>query len=234
MLAAVPNPATVTEHQPSLSPPDQAQAAAQQCPSPIPEDLPEAVATTPQAASETAPNAARNAVIFGSLLAASQAAAAAPLKHTSQLQSAGANRVQPSVPQGVSGKETYTPAHNGAATETRMPHDGSAADALMPFYGDAAAAAAGAAAAEPDDGMTENWFQSVAGTATPYSFTLKQHRKLRMDLAEHVARMILKRKCAHPPRKPAPCDYVLASSAMCLPCACDSILYSPCAVMGVS
>ncbi|BDA51301.1 hypothetical protein COCOBI_18-1780 [Coccomyxa sp. Obi] len=46
-----------------------------------------------------------------------------------------------------------------------------------------------AGASEVDDGMTEEWFESVAETPTPYSLNLQQHRKLQKLFIEHVARM---------------------------------------------
>ena len=60
----------------------------------------------------------------------------------------------------------------------------------------AAQAAGGGLAGAPcadatgvDDGMTEEWFEAVAETPTPYSLNLQQHRKLQKLFIEHVARM---------------------------------------------
>ncbi|CAL8466338.1 g5874 [Coccomyxa elongata] len=47
----------------------------------------------------------------------------------------------------------------------------------------------GSSAAGVEDGMTEEWFESVAETPTPYSLNLQQHRKLQKLFIEHVARM---------------------------------------------
>ncbi len=53
----------------------------------------------------------------------------------------------------------------------------------------------GPGAAKVEDGMTEEWFESVAETATPYSLNLQQHRKLQELFIEHVARLWF-HKCA--------------------------------------
>ena len=128
-------------------------------------------AAAPAAASDPCLRTLQIGASPASMSAVSQAAAAALIRRASGPITGGPAMVP----------VADLPSRSGGSAAAAAPRKGGAADGTV-------------AEAEPDDGMTEEWFASVAETPSPYSLNLRQHRKVHGYFVEHVARMVFKHR----------------------------------------